>query len=291
MVPLDPTKPCERLKDRLMVLWESCGDATLLRLAEGRPAREDQEPLTDQERADWVSTALMSCYKDTGEPRVFALLFELNEASFAQAIQYKLRRTASGVDARDVLQEVFLNIYRYPHRFVAEKADSFRNWGHRIVRNTLLKFLKNESRRMRFATIDEDIGQRPDPLVRSPYRCAEEAETAEAADLAYVLYLDLYMIHFEQLSAKERHALTMVEVDGLSYKAAAAELGIRLENLKMVIFRGRRKIFRGMGQTLNHLEHLGSLQTASAIAANTPPEPAHLQRAVPARASASCPPR
>jgi hypothetical protein len=37
-----------------------------------------------------------------------------------------------------------------------------------------------------------------------------------------------------------------VEVGGSSYREAAEELGIRLENLKMVIFRARRKIFRAM---------------------------------------------
>jgi hypothetical protein len=48
-------------------------------------------------------------------------------------------------------------------------------------------------------------------------------------------------------------ALTMVEVDGVSYRDAAEALGIRLENLKMVIFRGRRKIFRGMEQSLGDI--------------------------------------
>ena len=45
----------------------------------------------------------------------------------------------------------------------------------------------------------------------------------------------------------------MVEVDGASYKDTASALGIRLENLKMVIFRGRRKIFRGLNRTLSDL--------------------------------------
>ncbi len=47
-----------------------------------------------------------------------------------------------------------------------------------------------------------------------------------------------------------QRALRMVEVDGASYKETAASLGIRLENLKMVIFRGRRKIFRGLQKSL-----------------------------------------
>jgi hypothetical protein len=38
----------------------------------------------------------------------------------------------------------------------------------------------------------------------------------------------------------------MVEVQEYSYRQAADELGIKLENLKMVIFRSRRKIHRAM---------------------------------------------
>ena len=46
----------------------------------------------------------------------------------------------------------------------------------------------------------------------------------------------------------------MVEVLGITYKDTAAELGIRLENLKMVIFRARRKILRSMTRTLAEIE-------------------------------------
>ncbi len=253
-----------QVQERLLLLWERTGDESLRRLAVGKsPRGEDRVDaqaegseileLTDVERADWLSTCLMDCYRNTGDAQVFAMLHDLNEASFRQAVQYKVRRSASSVDPHDVVQEVFLNIYRYPHRFVAEKADSFRNWGHRIVRNTLLKFLKGETRRSRFTTLEEDLGQRADVTMRTPYRSASEAETAVHADRAYLVYLNLYLIHFQRLSDKERRALTMVEVEDRSYKDAATELGIRLENLKMVIFRGRRKVLRGMNRSLARL--------------------------------------
>jgi RNA polymerase sigma-70 factor (ECF subfamily) len=246
------------LGERLLLLWERTGDEGLRRLAAaegcdtGLEAREIVE-LDAQDRLDWASTTLMSCYKNTGDPQVFALLYDLNHLQFMQAIQAKVRRSACLVDPHDVLQEVFLNIYRYPHRFVAEKADSFRNWGHRIVRNTLLKFLKSHNRQSRFASLDDEIGDREDNRVRSPYRSALESESADIVDRAYLLYLELYLLHFNRLSEKERRALTLVEVEGASYRQAADELGIRLENLKMVIFRGRRKIFRGLHRTLEDL--------------------------------------
>jgi hypothetical protein len=45
----------------------------------------------------------------------------------------------------------------------------------------------------------------------------------------------------------------MVEVDESSYREAAAALGIKLENLKMVIFRARRKIHRSMRRVFEGL--------------------------------------
>ena len=249
--------------DRLRDLWEDTGDGNLYRLSEGRDPEGMAAPQSDQERNDAISSCLMDTYKNTGDTKVFALLFELNRDSFLSAIQAKVRRGSGHVDAQDVLQEVFLNIYRYPRRFLCERPDSFRNWGHRIVRNTLLKFLKGETRLARFTPLDEDMGQKEDQKARSPYRSASDSESAELVDFAYLVYLNLYLQHYRRLSQKEQQALRMVEVEGASYKATAAELGIRLENLKMVIFRGRRKIFRGLNRTLQDLASPCALEVAS----------------------------
>jgi RNA polymerase sigma factor (sigma-70 family) len=245
------------LRARLEELWERTGAPELGRLTEHRQPYDGSVLADDAVFSDWVSTALMDVFKRGGDPAVFALLFELNRGAFLQAIQSALRRTWQNVDPQDVLQEVFLNIYRYPHRFQADRADAFRGWGHRIVRNTLLKFLKSQSRTARFVEIDDEAMQPEDVRVRRPERAAIEAEAAAAVDRAYLLYLQLYLLHFGRLSARERAALTMVEIDGASYRDAAAALGVRVENVKMVIFRSRRKIFRGMESSLSALGGLG----------------------------------
>ncbi|MCR9245311.1 MAG: RNA polymerase sigma factor [bacterium] len=241
------------LAERLGELWELTGDVRLHRLARGQAPQEGHSVATDQLYADWVSTTLMDCYKNTGEPAVFALLYELNRGAFLQAIQTKLRRSFQPVDAHDVLQEVFLNIYRYPHRFHPDRADAFRGWGHRIARNTLLKFLKGATRLAAFRGLDEEVVQPEDQRSPQPDRACSEAESAKVVNCAFLMYLQLYLLHFGKLSAREQRALTLVEIEGVSYRDAAADLGIRLENLKMVIFRGRRKIYRGMEQSLGEL--------------------------------------
>mgnify|MGYP001239237439 CR=1 FL=1 len=245
------------LQARLGQLWEQTGDPVLLRLARGRHPYQETALADDREYLDWVSTALMDTYRQGGEAAVFALLFELNKEWFLQAIQSRLRRVGGRVDAQDVLQEVFLNIYRYPHRFHPDRADAFRGWGHRIARNTLLKFLKGQSRLAQFCEMDDEEVLPEDVRYRRPDRAAIDAESAVVVNQAYLLYLQLYLVHFAQLAARERLALTLVEVEGVSYRDAADSLGIRLENLKMVIFRGRRKILRGMAKSLAVFDEAG----------------------------------
>lgn len=241
----------DALKQRLFWLWERTGEATLHRVAQG------QHPFTGEalhaghhNYLDWVSTALMDAYRNGGDSAVFAELFELNRLWVEHAVQSRLRRVASRVDAQDVVQEVFLNIFRYPHRFHADRADAFKGWAHRIAHNTLIKFAKGQSRFSCVAESDEIAEQAEDTHTRQPDLAAEDAEGAVVANCAYLLYLQLYLRHFAELSVKERFALTQVEVEGVPYRDVAAAMGIRLENLKMVIFRGRRKILRGMAESL-----------------------------------------
>jgi RNA polymerase sigma factor (sigma-70 family) len=282
----------EAIAERLIDLWELTGDERLHLLALGRRpvAVENATALSDQEYFDWISTTLMDLFKTGSERAVFALLFELNRPMFLLAITSKLRRSSAQVDPQDVLQEVFLNIYRYPHRFVAERADSFRSWGHRIVRNTLLKLLKGATRDRRFGSIDDDESpvQWQDPRVRTPLGNVEAAESAAAVNWAFLLYLNLYLAQFERLCERERRALTMVEVDGATYKHAADALGLRLENLKMVIFRGRRKIYRGLALALEDLGAPPAVTdaTLAASAARRPSAPAASIRPLPPPAAA-----
>ncbi len=206
--------------------------------------------LNTRER-DRLSTELMAIYAESASNEAFGLLFELNQDGVMRLIYHHLRRSFFSVDPNDVLQEVFFNIYRYPKNFDSTKPSAFRNWTHSIVRNTTLKHSRKAQRNhvVSLTSPDRDSERELPNLEpedfdgRTPLQQTEDKETNEQLIGAWMLYLHFYQEAYRCLTPREKRALYLVEVDGIPYKEAAAELDVRVENLKMRIFRARRKIF------------------------------------------------
>ena len=208
---------------------------------------------TPESVRDAVSTRLMEAFRLGAGRGAFGLLYELNSEHLLVQVASRLRRYASKADPRDALQEVFFNIYRYPHRFNAERDDAFRVWSAMIVRNTVLKHLRAQGHGGRAEIAIEDLSGEPEVSATSPLHSAVERESRKECERVYLTYLHLYLRFYSMLSERERRALQLVEVEERSYREAAEELGIKLENLKMVIFRARRKIHRSMRRVFDGL--------------------------------------
>jgi RNA polymerase sigma factor (sigma-70 family) len=202
---------------------------------------------------DAVATRLMETFRVGAGRGAFGLLYELSSEQLLVQVASRLRRYASKADPRDVLQEVFFNIYRYPHRFNAERDDAFRVWSAMIVRNTVLKHLRAQGHGGRSEVAIEDLSGEPEVSARTPLYSAVERESRKECERVYLTYLHLYLRFYSMLSERERRSLQLVEVEERSYREAAEELGIKLENLKMVIFRARRKIHRSMRRVFEGL--------------------------------------
>lgn len=241
----------EALRVKLHELTIEIATLTPTDLAPMFAVLDDAERDADNVR-DALSTQLMDIFRLHESRTAFGLLYELNGQHLVQQVGARLRRYQSRADARDVLQEVFFNIHRYPHRFNAEREDAFRVWSSMIVRNTVLKHLRSRHRGRGEVAID-DLPEPTEEGVRNPLGDVVEAESIAECNRVYVTYLHLYMHFFNQLSERERRAITLVEVHDKSYRHAAEDLGIKLENLKMVIFRARRKIHRSMRRVFDGL--------------------------------------
>ena len=202
---------------------------------------------------DALATRLMEVFRLRNSRGAFALLYELSSQHLLVQVAGCLRRYSNRTDPRDVLQEVFFNVYRYPHRFNCEREDAFRVWSAMIVRNTVLKHLRAASARGRHEVAMEDLSEQASEGTPTPLGGVIDRECERECERVYVTYLHLYLQFYQMLSAREREAIHLVEVEGCSYRDAAERLEIKLENLKMVIFRARRKIHRSMRRVFEGL--------------------------------------
>lgn len=250
--PLDWTAAADRLERIRPQLDELAGEVAEFDLA-GASAILDAEEKSPETRRDLLSTRLMEVFRLTGSRTAFSCLYELNASHLYQQVVSRLRRYRARADALDVLQEVFFNVYRYPHRFNCERDDAFRVWTATIVRNTVLKHLRSMSRSGRGEVALDELSEPKDTVTAEPSRGVIEDESQLECTRVYLNYLYLYLRFYQLLSEREQRAIQMVEVTGMSYREAADELGIKLENLKMVIFRARRKIHRSMRRVFEGL--------------------------------------
>lgn len=202
---------------------------------------------------DGLSTQLMELYRVHQARSCFALLYELNRSQLLLQVAQRLRRYSSRSDPNDLLQEVFFNVYRYPTRFDSTRDDAFRVWTATIVRNTVLKHLRSLGKSGRVEVPFEDLSEHPETRSGEPLGGVIERESQGECRRVYLYHLYLYLEFFKQLSEREQRALELVEVQGVSYREAADDLQIRLENLKMVVFRARRKIYKAMRRVYDGL--------------------------------------
>ncbi|MFK5955725.1 MAG: RNA polymerase sigma factor [Planctomycetota bacterium] len=283
------TEQLESFAERLQAFAEEIGHERLLEFSQRLGA------LNTRER-DRLSTELMGCYATQESNEAFALLYELNQEGVLRLIYHHLRRSFFAVDAHDILQEVFFNIYRYPKNFDSTKPSAFRNWTHSIVRNTTLKHSRKAQRNHVLSlTGPERDGDSDMPNLepedvdgRTPLQETQARETNEELVGAWMLYLHFYQEAYRCLTPREKRALYLVEVDGLPYKDAAAKLEVRVENLKMRIFRARRKIFTIMkrkfaaGESAHDLESVRNSRAQRADAGRANVADARMHAPVPA---------
>jgi len=218
-------------------------------------ARESGHPLLVQTVAgdtcevQALNNALMDTFREQESVPAYSLLFELNIRSFTMIATRIMRMTGSRADPGDILQEAFLAIYRYPTRFRPDKPNAFRNWSYSIIRNTIYRSLHAARRDGIPADMLADV--LADTRALSPLQATEDIEQDDTCRRVYGILLCLYLDAFDtELKDRDRLALKLVEIEKLGYKDAAARLGIRLENFKMVVCRARKKIVQYMVRVL-----------------------------------------
>ncbi|MEM7308534.1 MAG: sigma-70 family RNA polymerase sigma factor [Planctomycetota bacterium] len=210
---------------------------------------------TDDAVENRLATALMALYRDTRSQPVFEALYVLTRAPVLAWIKSLLRRNRAHLDPTELLQDTFVNVYRYPKAFRDDHNGSFRVWVRTIAGN-IVRRAGSSRRRLSFQELPEGL-QEPEDLRECPAAHAEIGEERVLLRSAWVLFLWHYGKAWQELAPRDKRALHLVEVEGLSYQEAGEILQVGRSNMKMIVFRARLRISRrirdAMGGALRHL--------------------------------------
>jgi RNA polymerase sigma-70 factor, ECF subfamily len=149
----------------------------------------------------------------------------------SRIVELAMRYTRNRADAEDATQEAFIKAYRGLRHFRCDSA--FYTWLYRIASNCashLLKARRRDSFKNAIDYPDYDLAVRPTRLwdLATPEELALTAEIRGMANAA-----------FEGLSEQQRTAITLREIDGLSYQQIASAMSIPIGTVRSRVFRAR----------------------------------------------------
>lgn len=197
-----------------------------------------------------IETALMVLFRDTGGRAEFDALYEYAQPSLmpwiaAHVRDHMLRRPGTR-DPLELYQDTWVNIFRYAPSFRDGGPASFRVWSRTIARNL---YRAQGSRRAgsSLQAFPEGL-QEPADLRCGPVQLSVLHEDARTLSLAWVVLLLQYHAAWQRLAPRDRIALELVELDGLTYVEASARLRVGLSNMKMIMFRARKRLCALLGE-------------------------------------------
>lgn len=142
-------------------------------------------------------------------------------------------------DAADIVQEVFLKVFRNVRRF--RGGSSLKTWIYRIAVNEAYNHRRWFSRHSRQEVAfgpEEGAQTYADHLAdpgRSPFDLAADGETRTLVEAA-----------LEKLNPKFRAAVVLRDIEDLSYDEIAAVLEVSLGTVKSRILRGREALRKNL---------------------------------------------
>ncbi len=86
-------------------------------------------------------------------PEVFEVLMLRYKQEF---LRKALRIVRDKDEAQDIVQDTFIRIYKYGHKFKHQNGASFKSWAYTILTNTCYTFCKKKKRKNDFITRADD---------------------------------------------------------------------------------------------------------------------------------------
>jgi RNA polymerase sigma factor (sigma-70 family) len=207
-----------------------------------RPATLDLPATRTREEGEaGLETACMARFRDRRGSADFQALYDLASPPLLAWITGQVRSRRVALDPIELLQDVFVNIYRYARGFREEQPASFRVWSRRIATNVVRRACLPTSALGSLQALPQGF-QEPADLALDPGDSASGVEEMRSLARAWMILLAHYAAAAATLRDRERRALELIEIRDFSYAQAAADLGVGPSNMKMIVFRARKRI-------------------------------------------------
>ena len=192
------------------------------------------EPISPQEIKAIDSDALLVERAVAGEPKAFELLV----IKYQRRIQRLIGRMVRDVDlVEDIAQETFIRAYRALAQFRGEAQ--FYTWLYRIAVNTAKKALLDLKRN---PTVSENFFKTDDSDETSPHDSELTSDETPDAVLASKEIAQIIHATLEALPEELREAITLREMEGLSYEEISDAMNCPIGTVRSRIFRAREAI-------------------------------------------------
>jgi len=166
-----------------------------------------------------------------GDTSAFRQLFRRHQGTVSRIVY---RMIGPSPDVEDVVQDVFLNVYRSLPSF---RGDSkFSTWLYRLATNVTRMHLRRGRSRPRFSDVEVPETPRPGgPPPETPDLQVERAERVRA----------LYRL-LDDLSDKKREVLVLHDLEGVPAKEIAEALEIPVLTVRTRLFYARKQLYAAL---------------------------------------------
>jgi RNA polymerase sigma-70 factor (ECF subfamily) len=164
--------------------------------------------------------------------------FELLVIKYERRIQRLIGRMVRDVDlVEDIAQETFIRAYRALGQFRGDAQ--FYTWLYRIAVNTAKKFLMDLKRN---PTVSENFFKSVDDDETSPVENELTSPETPEAVLASKEIAQMVNSAMDALPEELRQAITLREIEGLTYEEIADAMSCPIGTVRSRIFRAREAI-------------------------------------------------
>ena len=166
-----------------------------------------------------------------GDGRAFKEIVDRHQRR-AQAVAYGIVRNTE--DAREVVQEAFLRVFKHLHEF--EGQASFGTWMYRIVVNLSIDRIRKRTGQS--VELDERTDLDGAPAELLPFR----GETDPHDALGRKRLVVAMQAALDKLPPYHRAVIVLREVEGMSYEEMAQSMDVSKGTIMSRLFHARRKM-------------------------------------------------